>query len=264
MVPLLAAFYQDFGYMVVSIAFLPLLVPILYKFKTLKDSSKWDKDKGTVRLTIAYIIFVSIMIAAGGYLLNKNNGYDPSKSAISNTERIEQRAVVFFDFDKFASYGLRETEGKAQFFAVMSKYTLPHEHDNFIPIHRAISGFRDPIVRNDLSFPFGFIYPFKTYWLVPLFIITLLWLILAYQVLSKSFGTKNRDGNYFFTSFMYLRIFALSLLVSSGVYLICSYYGLVPFTGRLIYGLGQDSFAEVIETTLIFIIFGLMPKAEAK
>ena len=48
------------------------------------------------------------------------------------------------------------------------------------------------------------------------------------------------------------------MLVGSGLWLIGSYYNIVPFTGRLIFGLGQDSIAEVFETIFLFAYMGLI------
>jgi hypothetical protein len=50
-------------------------------------------------------------------------------------------------------------------------------------------------------------------------------------------------------------------LVSSGVWLVLSYYNVLPFTGRLVYGMGQDSVAEMLETIFLFGFMGLISKS---
>ncbi len=54
-----------------------------------------------------------------------------------------------------------------------------------------------------------------------------------------------------------IRILSSCVLVCGSIYMLLALLGKMPFTGRLIYGLGVDSVAEPIETLILFILIGL-------
>jgi hypothetical protein len=257
----------DFGYVINMYIFVFLVVfvvSIYYKYfsdKTGKiNNSKIKKDKwfGAVG-----IIAILISLFYLGRSISSN--YSPF------SENYKNRLTAYYDFNEIQSYGTRSSEGQAQFFAEVAKYVHPATSNIYEPIHPGISNFTDPVVVNDVSFPFGIIYntPSSAYWL-PFIVMLLISLILLYLVTSQALNHFNyyrgprtiMKRSDYLTSFGLVRIFAVSVFVSSTLWLIGSYYNIFPFTGRLIYGLGQDSMAEVFEVITLFVLMGLVTPNE--
>lgn len=101
-----------------------------------------------------------------------------------------------------------------------------------------------------------------------LVIIISLWIILTICVFKMTLipyskydyadrENRTKENNQL-TTFGILRLIALSYFLGSGIWLLLSYYNIVPFTGRILFGLGQDSVGEILETMILFITFGLI------
>lgn len=258
----IALFWKhDGGYFINIILFpfvLSLIIFWLYKYYSNADRgineeiTKWDR-----RISGLAILALTLLIFGASYFISK--GYNPLESG-----RMGSRFTSFFDFNTVHEYGIRESEKQAQFFAELSKYSYPSQHNSFEPIHSGISSFIDPVVKNDLSVPFGLIYPFGVNWLIPIFALILIWSIIFYSVFRTTLTpTANSNKQRYFTQYAIIRIYCACMLVGSGLWLIASYYNIVPFTGRLIFGLGQDSIAEVFETIFLFSYMGLISKTDS-
>ena len=251
---------HDGGYFINIILFpfiLSLIIFWLYKYYSNADSginrekTKWDRIKSGVIISI-----IALGLFGVSYSVSKN--YNPLESG-----RMGSRFTSFFDFNTVHEYGIRESEKQAQFFAELSKYSYPSQHNLYEPIHPGISSFIDPVVKNDLSVPFGLIYPFGEKWLIPVLGLILIWGIIFFSVLRTTITpTANSNNQRYFMQYAIIRIYCACMLVGSGLWLIASYYNIVPFTGRLIFGLGQDSIAEVFETIFLFSYMGLISKTE--
>ncbi len=258
---LLALWNSDGGYFINVIIFPTIISVVLfgiYKYYSDADSGiNWNKTKFGFfgNIGFIYIVFVGSFFWAK----NKSQGYNPLESG-----RMGSRFTSFFDFNTVHEYGTRESEKQAQFFAELSKYSYPSQHSLYEPIHPGISSFIDPVVKNDLSVPFGLIYPFGEKWLIPVLGLILIWSIIFFSVLRTTITpTANFNNQRYFTQYAIIRIYCACMLVGSGQWLIASYYNIVPFTGRLIFGLGQDSIAEVFETIFLFSYMGLISKTDS-
>jgi hypothetical protein len=269
---------NDNGYFINLWLFPVLTAVVLFVRYALKDyktqlSTYESEQKKDSRKGLLIVLLIIAVIFCGGWIISGN--FDPLSS-----ERFTGRLVSYFNFDTLQEWGLRVTEMQAQFFAELQKYSYPSDYNAYEPIHAGISGFADPVVENDLSVPFGLIYSFgKNFWWLPVIMLIMLWGTIIYFVVKnviapeKSETLKNRDGSeiyncnsvnqtnpYYFSVFGMIRIFCVSVLAGEGLWLLASYYGIVPFTGRLIYGLGQDSMTEVFETIILFGFMGLIGK----
>jgi len=257
---LLAFLYSDGGYFINVIIF-PTIISVilfgLYKYYSDADSGiNWNKTKFGFFINIGFIFIV--FVGSFFWAKNKSQGYNPLEPG-----RMGSRFTSFFDFNTVHEYGIRESEKQAQFFAELSKYSYPSQHNLYEPIHPGISSFIDPVVKNDLSVPFGLIYQFGETWLIPILGLILIWSIIFFSVLRTTITpTANSNNQRYFTQYAIIRIYCACMLVGSGLWLIASYYNIVPFTGRLIFGLGQDSIAEVFETIFLFSYMGLISKTE--
>jgi len=251
---------HDGGYFI-NIIFFPLILSLiifwLYKYYSNADrginreKTKWDRIKSGVMISI-------IAMALFGYSYVTSQNYNPLESG-----RMGSRFTSFFDFNTVHEYGIRESEKQAQFFAQLSKYSYPTQFNSYEPIHPGICSFIDPVVKNDLSVPFGLINQFGEKWWFPVLALILIWIIIFYSVLRTAITpTANSSNHRYFTQYAVIRIYCACMLVGSGLWLIASYYNIVPFTGRLIFGLGQDSIAEVFETIFLFSYMGLISKTK--
>ncbi|MDR1652203.1 MAG: hypothetical protein LBS01_00875 [Prevotellaceae bacterium] len=258
---------SDSGY-IINLPLFPIIMVIalafLYHFygvKIAKSIGRRERIKNTIKsLLIIFLLAGGIVIYA--FVISKN--YDPFSS-----DRLTERSVAYFEFSTIQEKGVRISEERGQFFAILAKYAYPSEYDCYEPIHSGISNYIDPVVENDLSVPFGLIFQFGAkYWWLSWLILGGLWLALCFFVLKMSIipqketANSDKDPKIYFSKYGMIRIFCMSVLVSSGVWLILSYYGVVPFTGRLIFGLGQDSIAEVFETLFLFAFMGLIGKTQ--
>lgn len=251
----------DGGYFINLLLFPLMASIILFRFYKYYPNSDLGIDKRKTRQDWIYSWLIISMVAVGLFVIAyaKSSNYNPLEDT-----RMGSRFTSFFSFNTVHEYGTRESEKQAQFFAELCKYTYPTQHNKYDPIHPGISSFIDPVVKNDLSVPFGLIYQFGNHgWLIPILILMLVWLCILYSVLRRAVTpTVNSEGQMHITQYSLIRIYCACMIVSSGLWLIASYYNIVPFTGRLIFGLGQDSIAEVFETIFIFSYMGLIRKTE--
>ena len=257
----LALFRHDSGY-IINLIFFPVFMSVVLFFRYHFYGSKEHEDVGNdkrlkdffISLSVFFIVFVCSLLFAW---LNAKD-YDPFSS-----DRLTERSVAYFDFSTIQDFGYRLSEERAQFFAILTKYSYPSDYDCYEPMHPGISSFTDPVIENDLSVPFGLIYQFGTkWWFLPIASLFFIWGLLCFFVL-KMTRPKSVEVNmgeakkFYFSTYGIIRIFCMSLILGSGLWLIGSYYGVVPFTGRLIYGLGQDSIGEVFDTVFLFAFMGL-------
>jgi hypothetical protein len=262
------AFWKDSGYIINLVLFpaiMIIVVMVLYSnlggSKSSTGKTPKEKNKRLLNLIASFGIMLLVLgcIVVGIFFHSKN--YNPFSS-----DRLIERSVAYFDFSTIQEFGYRLSEERAQFFAIQTKYTYPSDYDCYEPMHSGISSFTDPVIENDLSVPFGLIYQFgKKWWCLPIAFLLIIWGVLGFAVLKMSlippFKSKNNFKHYYFSTYGIIRIFCMSLILSSGLWLLCSYYGVVPFTGRLIYGLGQDSIGEVFEIVFLFAFMGLCGNA---
>jgi hypothetical protein len=234
----LAAF-GDHGYLINFFLFLPIIL-IPHSFGM---HSGWTKYRWSL-----FILLAVVYLLVAGWLYNAP--YDPY-------DRSSSRINALLRFDVLNSHGSRVAEGQSQFFAALARYAVSPGDETREPILSGISGFRDPVVENDLSVPFGLIHPFGAWRLVPISILVLCWCVLLWLTIPGARWGENSPRRHA-TLYGIVRFYAACMVAGSGLWLLASYYGILPFTGRLIFGLGQDSGAEVAETILLFGMMGLL------
>jgi|GEM_PF-1968566 len=245
-----------------------LIIPVIEGLFLLKSNGLFWSTEGKQRNRKLSIFFLTFFFICVTLFYTGRMIIDSQKVTVENfSERTYTRLTTFYDFDKVEQAGFKNSEGFAQFFAILSKYSKPIGLDNQSNFfHPAISSFSDPIVLNDLSFPAAGIAPWEKFYPVVLFLLFFLWFLLLRTVVLRTLypyklndNPKKSQNNYnYVTSFGIIRIVCVIYLLSSGFWLIASYYGLVPFTGRLIFGFGQDSVGEVLETIILFVGMGLI------
>jgi hypothetical protein len=253
----------DVGYMINVWLFpiiMAIIITLVYAYNYSQGCGDDDDNKRKANKNAVITLTGGIIALVAVYFVIIR----PALKNYAPSSRFESRMTMFYDFDKIHETGYRQSEEHSQFFAILTKYAYPSEYDCYEPIHSGISNYIDPIVENDLSVPFGFIYQFGSWWKWSIALLVLIWGILSFYVLKQAISpvsiSNNSNKEKRLTKYAVIRLFCLSMLVGSSVWLILSYYGIVPFTGRLIFGMGQDSIAEVFETLFLFAFMGLIGK----
>ena len=253
-----AIFKGDFGYIINT---LPLILSVFWIiFITTKNPNQninlaKEEHQKSMKSLLAVFIVILIFFAGIGYMF--------AKFTTSSEGRSSARFTALYRFENMEGQGLKKTEGISQFFVVLGKYLLPTanviEEQKF---HSTISGNYDPIVINDLSFPVntGLLWGRLSLLIYALLIITWIYLFrivhLATFLPSEKYNLNGRES--YLHSFGIVKIICLFYLIGSGTWLLLSYFSILPFTGRLLFGFGQDSVAELLETIIIFTCFGLL------
>ncbi len=264
-----AAFKGDFGF-AINLSLVFLLVPVCLLFK--EEGTHTPEQNKTARLTILKSFSLYLILWLGVVFIWIKIGADFTGKPDELRDRTKSRLTALYDFTKMQEFGMKGSESITQFFAVLSKYSAPYNTEsNSNSFHPAICGFSDPVIINDLSFPCAGISPWGKYYPFHiLFLLGVLLPILVFITFKSSFyirtdfdKTKDKHGRLInernhLTAFGIIRIICVSYLVGSILWLVLSYYGIVPFTGRLVFGLGQDSVAEVLETVILYFGMGIV------
>lgn len=251
------ALKNDLGYMINFLGFALLIVFATLWFYSYNPDAHIGVTKAKMmkERALSVVLMVGLLALVSWAGISIAHKYDPL-----NTSRFGSRMTAFFDFGTIRDFGTRASEQQAQFFAEVAPLVVPGHANAYDPIHPGISGFTDPVVKNDLSAPFGLISFFGKYWYVAVAGLIFLWAALLLAVCTMAlapFGLHRRDACSL-TSYGLIRLYCVSVVVGSGLWLVASYYGLLPFTGRLIFGLGQDSMGEAFETVFLFAFMGLV------
>jgi len=166
-----------------------------------------------------------------------------------SSDRQSRRAAAVSHFDKVREHGMRYTEQDAEFFAVMGHYAN-HSTGRGIglfsevtEIHPTAVSVTSSVHVNDLSPLIGLFAPLGR---TSLGLVFAAWALLLYGAFQGAFDKRHALA----------KAIAGLLIVSSGAYMVFGLFGWVPFTGRLIHGLGVDSVNEMLETVVLFGIAG--------
>jgi hypothetical protein len=247
-------YFINLGFFPVMLAFLLLAYHRYYspEYYVQKNKAKAQKELlstfSVLGLTIVCFLLACIYLS---------KTYNPLEQG-----RFGSRFTAYYSFGTIEGFGTRESEKQTQFFSELAKYTYPNKHGAFEPIHPALASFTDPVIKNDLSVPFGLIYASQQYWYLPVIALLMMWFSLLYAVMRMAVSQNVKNVTRHLTFYGLVRIYCVCMVVSSGIWLIASYYNVLPFTGRLVYGLGQDSIAEVFETVFLFGGMGVMCKSK--
>ena len=233
---------------------------IYYAIKKNKETVTKDEADKTAkqRAIITSIIFVTLLILS----LVAVNWVLPNmfKTENVNYERYARRSTLFTDFKNVQSTGYRYNESDAEFMIVLSHYmhgdTLKNNDimsENY-QLHPSVSTGQSPVVLNDVSFPAAFYAPLKgaTFVFFGL-LVALLLLVFWFSIYGfKGFNISEPKLHIR----MRWRLLAVCIWVFTSLYIFASYFGFVPFTGRLIPGYGVDAVGEALETVILFTFMG--------
>lgn len=263
---------NDIGY-IINLPLILITIPLIFHFhyEQLQDNYPEDyEDETKVRLKYYFpgkMILAFLLVVLFFYY--KASSYTGSLDDFKS--RTLTRLTTFNSFSEVERAGFTNSEKVSQFFAVLSKYTSKqHNQEAF---HSSISNFSDPVVINDLSFPVGSIANNGLFSSLILILLIMLLIFFVWKItfISNSDYDDVTSSNLHIhdkrnwsmlvnklTSFGVIRLLASVYLLSNVLWLVLSYYSIVPFTGRLIIGLGQDSVGEILETTILFTALGFI------
>lgn len=183
----------------------------------------------------------------------------------SNTEKIDysrksRRIQNCISPNKVKDAGYLYSESDMQWMEVMrhyaekvdagrgNDYDIYSEENNF---HQLVSSGQSPVILNDVCVPSVYLGSMRGWgWYGLLFGI----LTLGIFVFLFSIGDtwKQNPQNYTINSQLIGRLLAGNLWIGVTLYLLASYYWIVPFTGRLIPGFGVDAVGEALEIIVLF------------
>lgn len=224
-------------------------------------------DNGYITNAIGFILFVffTYMVTEKRYMPNSRKefasivggfllisvvcfGIMLSIAHTLDTNRSVRRVNMVVNWEEYANSGYRFADSDAEFMRVMRHYLFNNEgqdplsNDTHI-LHPSISSGQAPVVLNDVSIQSCFFGAYGRWTYVVYFssLILICWLVLSNVKWNK--GTIGR--------WVYWRSLAMFMWVGTSLYLMLSYMGAVPFTGRLNPGFGVDSVGEALETAIL-------------
>ena len=256
-----AILFSDNGYLITIFGILLALVFVSFLSVPLRKHALHFYSKLSSFKKIGITLLVAVLLLTGTkYFITNIMQTDEDIEVLTTSDR---RFSLFIDFEKYRAIGTRKTEGDTEFFANMAHYgknahkSKPVKYgllDQEVDINSNISLPGYPIATNDLNPLVGLIGPLGKPVVIILFLV---WGILLYMPLTKLINAPSRNAYHNINLSGIIRLFAACVLVGSSFYMLMALMGKLPFTGRLIYGLGVDSVAEPIETMVLFILMGL-------
>ena len=248
---LIAVFYvfaacvggHDAGYITNALGILTFLA-IVYTFAK-KNPTRFENDwkrnnKSEILLYLTMIISLIVMHWAIGAVGNQSNDV--------NYDRTIRRGNLMANYKKYTSSGWRYAETDAEFMRIMRHYMFtsnasdPLSNEDHI-LHMSISNGQSPVILNDVSIQSSF---FSAYGVLAYVVYFGLLLVLSVVVSVSVVHSKGVIGVWSLR-----RLLAMLMWVGTSIYLILSYVGLLPFTGRLNPGYGVDSVGEALESAFL-------------
>jgi hypothetical protein len=244
------AMVGDNGYMTNYLGFVMCLVSfyfLLERPRAYVSSVKKEavKEKKWVNGLLVFVLAVVLLLPMICSFL-----FSPEKV---NYDRLARRVTLYSNFEDLERNGYRYNESDAEFMVIMSHYM--QEHDASDPLsndvhflHPSISTGQSPVVLNDLSAPAAFFgaYGVTTTTIVFFILIFLLvWLVMQFS-LSYVDGLRPQ-----LTKSMQWRMLAMYMWVGTSFYIYLSYIDCLPYTGRLIPGMGVDAVGEALESAIL-------------
>jgi len=181
----------------------------------------------------------------------------------SNTEKIDysresRRIQNCISSNEVKNAGYLYSESDMQWMEVMRHYAekvetgrgddydIYSEENNF---HQLVSTGQSPVILNDVGIPGVYLASMRGWgWFGLLFGV----LALGFFVYLFSIGDTWRQGEFTINRQLIGQLLACNLWIGVTLYLLASYYWIVPFTGRLIPGFGVDAVGEALEIIVLF------------
>jgi hypothetical protein len=233
------------------------------KVITTKSEATKAATQKAIRTFVMFIFLSIVSIVAIIWFLPNT-----FKTENINYERYARRSALFTNFNEVQTTGYRYNESDAEFMVVLSNYMHGDSLKNKdimsekYQLHPSVSTGQSPVVLNDVSFPAAFYAPMEgvTSTVVTLFVFFSLLAALILLVLGFSIWgiTEFNIDKPKLHIRMRWRLLAVCIWVFASLYIFVSYFGFVPFTGRLIPGYGVDAVGEALETVILFTFMGAM------
>ena len=229
---------HDDGYITNAIGLFCFLA-IIYSISSKAEfESDWN-NKGRWMLWLSPLFAVGIVwVYAGLFVSPKDINYN----------RKDRRLNLMANYKEYSESGFRYADTDAEFMRIMRHYMFsknasdPLSNEDHI-LHMSISNGQSPVILNDVSIQSGF---FSSYgwWMYVVFFGLLV--VLAITVSESVLAKQGHIGQWSLR-----RLLAMLMWVGTSIYLILSYVGALPFTGRLNPGYGVDSVGEALESALL-------------
>jgi hypothetical protein len=210
---------------------------------------------------IAGFVLGVVFLILGG-LLVFNNKTNPENI---DYERSTRRIQNCLDPDKVREAGYLYTESDMQWMQAMryyaekvetgrgKNYDIYGEDNNF---HQLIASGQSPVILNDVCVPGVYLGSLHGYgWLGLLIGVVVLGFLVYWFSIGDCWRNADLKGTqkpFKITQRSIGRLLAGNLWIGVTLYLLLSYYWLVPFTGRLIPGFGVDAVGEALEIIVLF------------
>jgi hypothetical protein len=224
--------------------------------------SKYNASAGELNEKILNVNFgagmliglVLVSLAVVLFFNNKTNpeniDYERRTRRIQNCimpKRVKKAGFLYSESDmqwmeSMRYYAEKVKKGKSE------NYDIYGENNNFHPL---ISSGQSPVILNDVCVPGVYLGSLRR-----LGCFGLLFGVLALGILVYWFSIgdtwRRNPTNFEINRLLIGRLLAGNLWIGATLYLLLSYYWVVPFTGRLIPGFGVDAVGEALEIIVLF------------
>ena len=250
---MLVAFLPDHGYFTNYFGFFGAVL-FFYFFIQKRDFSnsadceerkRIDKEKKYMpRISLVLIILLLCAPFVYNYLFSSDT---------VNYDRSSRRFLMTTQFEQYRESGYRYADSDTEFMNIIFYYM--NHSDGHDPLsnethhlHPSISSGQSPVILNDVSLPSSFLssYGHGAYVIYFMLLISLLYLVITFSLTGTTFGETTPFDRY-----SQWRIIAVLMWTGSSLYLFMSYYGVLPFTGRLNPGFGVDAVGEALESCIL-------------
>lgn len=251
---LLMAFMPDHGYLTNYIGFAATLIVLFFSYKSqMRNQREQRRENAGIRLSLlAFIAFGFILLR---FIL-------PQLADTDSFDRSNRRISLSYSYDEVLRSGYRFSESDAEFMTVMAGYMTnvkfgdEHHYDplsnesNYL--HPSVATGQSPVILNDLSIQSSFFHAYGGWAYITFFCLLI---ALALAVMWYSYGIDpDRGSAYVMHPVTARRLLAMMMWVGTSAYLLSSYFGILPFTGRLNPGYGIDSVGEALESALLLAL----------
>ena len=239
-------FTNYFGFFGAVLFFYFIIQKSEYKIALNSDERKRreKEEKMMPRIGLALIILLLCTPFVYNFLFSSEN---------VNYDRSSRRFLMAAQFEQYRESGYRYADSDAEFMNIIFYYM--NHSDGHDPLsnethhlHPSISTGQSPVILNDVSLPSSFLssYGHGAYVIYFMLLISLLYLVITFTLTGTTSGITTPFDRY-----SQWRILAVLMWTGSSLYLFMSYYGVLPFTGRLNPGFGVDAVGEALESCIL-------------
>lgn len=250
---MMVAFLPDHGYFTNYFGFFGAVLFFYFFMQKTEQASnstiqERDRRKKEIKMMPRIGFLLLIIVLCAPFIYNSLVSSDTV-----NYNRSSRRFLMTTQFEQYRESGYRYADSDAEFMNIIFYYM--NHTDGHDPLsneshhlHPSISTGQSPVILNDVSLPSSFLsaYGHGAYVVYFMLLILLLYLVITYTLT----GTATEDAKPF-DRYSQWRILAVLMWTGSSLYLFMSYYGVLPFTGRLNPGFGVDAVGEALESCIL-------------